>query len=382
MSPIRVMLVIEATAGGTARYLSAVIPALVERDIEVHLVYSARRDPSFREEIRRFQAMNVQATEIDMARHISPVDDVIAGWRLRRLIAALRPDVVHLHSSKAGALGRLASVGALASPLYTPHAFAFLDRAHPVRSWIYLMLEKLLARWTGALVAVSESEAQAARLHGLVPPGALHVIPNAVVVSQTQRPLRRPGEPLILGSLGRMEEQKDPQRLVELARELARRQVPVEMRVGGEGPLLEACRKRARGMEHLRFLGHVEDAPEFYASIDVFVLTSRYEGLPYSVLDAMHHSLPVVAFDVPGVRDVVTHAVTGLLTRPGDVRGLADTVVSLVENPALAWRMGAEGAARIAREFRFEQQVDALVELYRRCASTPSTGSGTSGVGR
>ena len=141
------MLVMEATAGGTARYLETIVPALAGQGLQLHVVCCARREPSFRDVMKRFRTANVRVTELAMVRRLSPWADLISLLRLLRLIRRSRPDVVHVHSSKAGALGRLAAaIGIPGTLLYSPHAFAFLDYTHPTRSWTYLMLEKFLAR--------------------------------------------------------------------------------------------------------------------------------------------------------------------------------------------------------------------------------------------
>jgi glycosyltransferase involved in cell wall biosynthesis len=114
----------------------------------------------------------------------------------------------------------------------------------------------------------------------------------------------------------------------------------------------------------VHFRGWVDDIAGFYASMDIFAITSRYEGLPYSLLDAMAHGLPTVGFDVPGVSDLVVPGTTGLLAPPGDVEALAAHAAFLIGNPDLRRAMGEAARRRIEPSFTLGSQVESLIRTY------------------
>lgn len=323
----------------------------------------------------------VQVTELDMWRRVRPFRDAAAVMGLRRLLRVSRPDLLHLHSSKAGAIGRLAAAFSGTGPVvYTPHAYAFLDVAAGWRRAFYLAAERVLARLADMVVAVSESEREATLRHGLQPASRVTVVPNGLD-EQTLRALERgethhAGESagvLRLGALGRLERQKAPLRLLDLATALRRRGVRFGLAVAGEGSLASACRTEARqrGIDGVvRFLGHVDDVRAFYRDIDVFVTTASFEGMPYSILDAMAAAVPVVGFDVPGVRDLVTSGETGYLSPAFDIERMVDSVSDLAARADLGRSMGLAGRQRVRASFRLDRQVDALVELYESAATS------------
>ena len=376
--PLKVLLVMEATYGGTGRYLRQVTLGLLGRGVEVEVVCSARRFPAFAEVMEEMRAAGAGVTEIDMRREVRPIRDALAILRLRRVFRRLDPDVIHLHSSKAGALGRVAAAATRSAPVaYSPHAYAFLDRTSRWRSSLYLLVEKALGGLTHRLVAVSESEGRLTVEHALVPQDKVAVVRNGVEVStatchaafQEQRGSAR--RPVRLGSLGRLERQKAPLRLLGLASELRQQGIAFTLDIAGSGSLLEECRHacRTRGLlDCIRFRPSEIEPEGFHASIDVFIIPSTYEGLPYSVLDAMASRLPVVGFDVVGVNDLVVPGTTGFLASPFRIDEMARHVSRLASDPELRRSMGRMAAERVRTHFRFDRQIEELIAVYRSLA--------------
>ncbi len=369
----RVALVMEATAGGTARHLESVARGLVDRGLTPAIIASCERDPHFRFVLRDLSQLGCEVVELPMVRAVSPVVDLRLAWTLRGILRRLQPDVVHLHSSKAGALGRLARAwGAPGRVAYSPHAFAFLQEEPRLRTGMYALIEKALAFWTDCLIAVSPSEAQVAVERHLVSPRRIAVVANGVDLPTGYRDhLSAIDEhgPLRLGFLGRLEAQKEPLRLLELAGALRTRAIDFNLTIMGDGSLREPMEQRVRTMgleDVVRLLPAARDVEPFYSRMDVFVTTSRYEGLPYAVLDAMARSLPVAGFEVPGICDCVDDGVTGVLVPFDRSDQLAERLHGLAGNAAERKRLGLQGRARVAAMFRRESQMDELVTTYQR----------------
>jgi glycosyltransferase involved in cell wall biosynthesis len=372
---VKVVHVLEAMDGGTARHVVEVLSALDHTRLETVLVYSARRRPRLARGLAgELARQGIRTVELPMAASISPVADTVAALRLARLLRREAPDCVHLHSSKAGGIGRIAAAACPGTPLiYSPHAFSFLGERR-LQAQLYARLEKALAARTDLVVAVSASERQIVLDRKLLPPERVIVVPNGVRDSDWPRPTAPASRPPRLGFLGRFAAQKNPQLLVEAAGLLRRGGVELELWMAGDGAELEACRRLAARVglgPRVRFLGFLgrEEVRSFYDAVDIFCLPSRYEGLPYSALDAMMASLPMVGFVAPGVVDVIRHEHNGLLSRPFSLTAYADDLRRLLLDAQLRRRLGANGRRYALRSFRLADQTRALAEIYRKVAA-------------
>lgn len=298
---MRILLVIEPSGGGSGRHVIDLAQALIEAGHAVSLIYSPlRAEPRFEAEAAALSLRHLEP--LPMRRAVGPWDlgTVLA---LRRLIARLGPfDVVHGHSTKAGALARLAAP-ASAARVYTPHAFA-TQNPGARGAWLYGAAEALLAwAFCEAVIAVSAEEAVHARRRGL-PADRLHVVPNGLATSpsQTRLAARRflglSDDQRVVGFVGRLSPQKNPVLFAQAVRLAQARDPRILGVLIGEGELSEAV--RAAGGAAVRLLGAL-DARPLMAGFDLFAVTSRYEGLAYAMLEAAAAGLPILSSEVGGV---------------------------------------------------------------------------------
>lgn len=240
---------------------------------------------------------------------------------LARVVGRVGPDLVHLHSAKAGLAGRLAVRGRIPT-LFQPHAWSFDAVTGPVaaaaRAW-----ERGASRWTDRLIAVSDAELAAGRAAGVTTPAM--VVPNGV---DTDRFAPHPGPvadgvPTVL-CLGRVTRQKGQDLLLK-AWPWVRTAVPAARLVlVGDGPQRAAWSAGTDGS--VRWESATSDPRRWYLDADVVVLPSRWEGMPLVALEAMACGRPVVGFDVTGVAEAIGDG--GTVVPAGDVRALADAVVA------------------------------------------------------
>jgi glycosyltransferase involved in cell wall biosynthesis len=258
---------------------------------------------------------------------ISPRDDAVALRRLRRVLRDRQVEVVHTHSAKAGALGRVAahSIG-VPRIVHTLHGFPFHDFQGRASHAAYVSIERRLSRITDAVLAVGTGVAVEALRRGLARPEQLHTIGPAVdpptvwLCPQTRARARDlldlPGDALVVGTVGRLDYQKAPEHLIEAVQRLSR---PAFLVWIGDGELAaQAARAAAvRGIaDRVRFLGNRDDVPQLLPGFDIFAMASRYEGLPCAIVEAQQCGVPVVATAVNAVSDVVIPGETGLLVPP------------------------------------------------------------------
>jgi glycosyltransferase involved in cell wall biosynthesis len=268
--------------------------------------------------------------------------------RLARVIDRVDPDVVVLHSAKAGLAGRLAVRGRRPT-VFVPHAWSFDAVSGPLAG-LSTTWEVLAARWTDVVVCVSDDEQAAGRAAGIA--ARTVVVPNGVDVDVlTPRPaaparerLGLPDRPTVV-CVGRLAEQKGQDLLLAAWGDVLLALPGAQLVLVGDGPQRAALQGLAG--PGVRFAGAREDPTDFYAAADAVVVPSRWEGGPLVPLEAMAMGRPVVAFDVQGVRASLGH--TGEVVAPGDVRGLAAALVGLLTAP-----QDAAARGRAARERALE----------------------------
>jgi glycosyltransferase involved in cell wall biosynthesis len=316
---------------------------------------------------------------------ISPAKDSRALRRITEQLACGGYDVVHTHSAKAGALGRLAAERA-GTPhvVHTFHGFPFHEFQSRARRAAYVGIERYLGRRTDCFLAVGGAVAAEAIRRDIAAPERVRVInpaidcpaaPASPAIRAAAR--RRLGVPIgcwAVGTVGRVDYQKAPECFVDAIAGLDRPDVYAVWI--GDGPGRSKMEKlaRRRGLQgRFTCTGHRDDVPELLPGLDVFAMASRYEGLPCAVAEAMTVGLPVVATAVNAVPDVVLPGETGLLASPERPQQLAAAIRYMLDEPAEAARMAAAAHRLITDRFTPESLAAVLDAAYR---------GGVSGVAR
>ncbi|HVS09413.1 MAG TPA: glycosyltransferase [Planctomycetota bacterium] len=377
---LSVVHVMECTIGGARRHLVDCARSLRAAGVEVAVVAAAERQRDFRGDLEALAREGVAVHELAMVRQVSPRRDRAQLRELERLLARLRPDVVHTHSSKAGVLGRLASLSSgIGVRVHTPHTFAFLFRSmfSPLARGLYREVERALAGSTERFVAVSAGEAATLRASGIVDPARIRVVANGIDPAPwlAARPIARaelgvePGPPLcaVVGLLNAAKGQ-------DLALEALARPGNEELRLllvghGEERERLEALARRLGLERRVRFLGWRTDVPAIVAACDFLVLPSRWEGMPYAVLEALAAGRPVVASDVDGARELVGDSRCGRIVGQESVEELAEAMAEMAAlSRGAREALGAEGRRRVLAGYTLERMREGLLRLYAEVA--------------
>lgn len=287
--------------------------------------------------------------------------------RLRRLLIELEPDVVHLHSSKAGLAGRLALRGRVPT-LFQPHLWSFQALDGPLRR-VCAAWERFASRWTDQLVCVSDDELTAGREAGVSSPAA--VVCNGVDTDSlrpgdsaaARRRVALGGDAPTAVCVGRMAQQKGQDQLLSAWPSVLREVPGARLVLVGAGPMRESWRAShpVAGDPSVVWRGNTGAASDFYTAADVVVLPSRAEGMALVPLEAMACARPVVAFDVGGVRQSVGDA--GAVVPPGDIEALAVAVAARLANPVLARAEGRRGRDRAVCLFDHGRMGDRIAHL-------------------
>jgi len=317
-----------------------------------------------------------------LVRDISPLRDLQALLELRRLFVLEKPDVVHTHSSKAGILGRLAAaLAGVPVIVHTYHGFGFHDRQPPLLKGVYVLLERFCARLTTQLIFVSRANAEYAECHALRGAEGGLLLRSGILLadfpargdfSRLRASAGVGAGDLLVVSIGNLKPQKNAADFVAAAARTSARVPAARFVFIGDGPQRAALEEqvRALGLEgRLSFLGWRKDAAEWLAAADVFALTSLWEGLPRSLVEAMKTGLPSVCYAVDGVTDVLKDGLNGFLVAPGDVEAFCERLAGLLEDPELRRRLGGVASRSIGPEFDIDAMVRSQESLYERlCA--------------
>lgn len=292
-----------------------------------------------------------------LVRAIRPVQDIKALFSLTRLLRRIRPLIVHTHSSKAGILGRWAAhLAGVPVIVHSVHGFGFTPGQHPLLKRLLIQLERWSSAFTQWVFTDSEANRQQGITLGLftedrsamLPPGVDLQAIRAVWIDRTNK--RRglgldPMRPLI-GMVAPFKPQKCPVDFVRVAAHVCRQRPDAHFVMVGDGELRQAVEEEIRRlglMQSITLTGWRRDVPEIMKCLDVFLLTSGWEGLPRVYLEALSCGVPAVGTRVDGAAEVVIDGVNGFLKEPGDIGGLADRVLWLLNNIEAAKAMGAQG---------------------------------------
>jgi glycosyltransferase involved in cell wall biosynthesis len=355
--PRLLILITLSELGGAQTAVALLLPGLVDR---FDVTLAAQGSGPLRDAA---QAAGVPYVELEHVRRpIHPWHDALALVELLRLCRRLRPDIVHAHSSKVGVLGRLAAwLARVPVRVFTVHGWSFAAY-DGLAGRLYLWIERLMRPLTTAVVCVADAtlrQGVAARACG---PASAVVIHNAVDIASFHARPETAGTCRIV-SVGRFAYPKDFATLLD-ALELV--EGDWHAALVGEGPGLAEVADRVDSRARVEVLGSRDDVSEVLARSDAFVLSSRSEGFPVSILEAMAAGLPVVATDVGGVAEAVVQDETGDLVPPGDPQALAEALERLVADPLRRRRLGEAGRARALRLFDVPRYRAVHLDLYRR----------------
>jgi glycosyltransferase involved in cell wall biosynthesis len=314
-------------------------------------------------EMRRYQ---IPCAPIQsLRRSIHALHDLSAVGEIKRALQRVQPDLVSTHTAKAGILGRLAARAAGIPALFTPHGWAITDRISAAGGRIFRLAERVAAPMAHTIVNVCEAERQLAMDHAIAGSEKLAVIHNGVRDIATSLLARPSIDPPRLTMVARFEAPKDHELLLRALVPL--RQFDWKLDFIGNGPLEDSIRTFAIDLgllPRIHFAGHSVNTAEHLSQSQIFVLTSKSEGFPRSILEAMRAGLPVIASDVGGVREAVADRVTGLVVPRGEVTGLTGALSTLILSPTLRRAYGRAGRLRYEQNFTFDLMAAKTMALY------------------
>ncbi len=299
--------------------------------------------------------------------------DLHAGWKLARIIKDLRPDIVHAHDPHAVALASLAlsfMTSGTCPGLIASRRVAFHLKGHAFSRWKYHQVDSFVAASNAIrdmLIADGIDADRVVTVHEGIDLHRVQVEPAANIHAEFWLPKQAP----IVGAVAALTQEKGHKYLIDAAAQTVRDVPDARFVILGEGELRPALERQVKELhleKHVVLPGFRADILSFIRSFDLFVMSSLFEGLGTSLLDAMALSKATVASDTGGIPEVVSDGETGLLVPPRDARALASAIATLLKDPERRERMGRAGLDRVTHLFSADQMVEKTLDVYRRHA--------------
>lgn len=375
----KLVLIAETVMDGVGKHVVDLIDYLDKSFFEIYVIHGIHRTDYRFSEIKLKWAGKVTFIPVDtLYREIDPANDLKAFREIRGHLKAIGPDIVHCHSSKAGVLGRIAakSLG-IQRVFYTPHAYAMQGQSHwTSKRRFYWLIEKTLAHFaTRHTFNVSEGEKQFAVDLGVEKPDHFVVAYNALSGDVThtnpealKKELGIPEEAFVVGCVARLFYQKNPEDFFKIAKLLLEQDPNYRFIWVGTGEMMDAMKawcREAGIYSAVYFVGHRKNVDAYLNLFDVFLSTSHYEGLPYTLVEAMRASCPIVASDVVGNNEVVISGVNGFLYAAGKVQSGVNAINRLKMDEGLKRQMSESGYNRFQEFFTIDQMISKIEKFYK-----------------
>ena len=351
--------------GGASVHLLDLAQGMIEKGHQIHILVGGTG--AFTEALDK---NNIDYTSlIHLKRELSIQHEVLGYFEIRKQLERLNPDIVHCHSTKAGLLGRLAAKSLNIPVMFTAHGWAFTDGVGAKKQKIYAAIERGLSKLSDAIITVSEYDRQHGFKHNVGSQQLVTTVHNGVpdVIKPTNNTQNLVPKMIMVA---RFEEPKDQYFLINTLAELPKA-LDWQLDLIGDGPNLQKCKDLTKSKQldnKVIFHGQSFKVQEFLNQADIFILISKYEGFPLTILEAMRASLPIIASDVGGVNESVNPN-NGFLIAKNDSAALTDALTKLISDANLRNELGGNSRKLYETYFTFETMLEKTLNIYYKILS-------------
>lgn len=304
-----------------------------------------------------------------LRRSLDPVADIRGVMEVRAFLRALKPALLHAHSSKAGVVGRIAARSCGVPVIFTAHGWSFTEGVPAVQRALYKLIDRVTVPLAAQVISVSEFDRQLALQNRVGQADRIATVHNGMPDVAAELMADPAVTPPRLVMVARFEPQKDHETLLRALATL--RDLHWSLSLLGDGPLLDRMSALAAELgidDRIEFCGYQPAVASVLAESQIFVLATNWEGLPLTIVEAMRAGLPVIASNVGGVAELIDDGETGCLVPARDVDALAAALRPLIADAALRSRLGAAGRAKYRAGFTFEHMYRKTIAVYDRIA--------------
>jgi len=364
-------LVTQSEFGGAQRYIIDLASNLSQKNYEI-TVAAGGKDLLFsklaEKNIKYFCLKN-------LVREIDLWHDLLAYFEIKKLIKRIRPDIIHLNSSKAGVIGALAGhrLG-VKKIIYTVHGFVLNE---PMSAWkkkLYLWAERFSGRYKDVLICVSDFDRQVGIKYNIVPEKKLVTINNGIdkinflEKNEARRYLGLPQDKIIIGTIANFYLTKGLSYFIQAAAIIYKILPEIKFTIIGDGQIrteLETLIKQHGLQNNFILTGAKPEAWKYLKAFDLYICSSVKEGFPFSIIEAMQAQLPIIATKVGGIPEIIQDNATGLLINPANQTELSEAIIKLINNKSLAEQLAGQAQLKALEKLSLRQMVDKTEATYQ-----------------
>jgi len=335
-----------------------------------------------KERVEELRRQSIQITTIaEMGREISLWSDIKALLKLYQIIYREKPDIVHTHTAKAGAIGRIAAwLAGVPIIIHTFHGHVFHDYFGKVKTWLFIQFERWLAKITTCIIVISRSQKYdivtkfriSNKKKVITIPLGLELERFLLIDKDTfhlKNELGISRNEFLIGIVGRIVPIKNHELLLKVIKLLREQQLPVHLCIVGDGELRNELIQSARDkniLNYTHFTGWRLDMEKIYSGMDLLALSSLNEGTPVAIIEAMASQVPVVATAVGGVPDLISDCETGLLSAPNDANDLAEKIRQILVNPEMTTKIIKKARKSVEKSYHYRRLIKDIQNLYEK----------------
>lgn len=367
---MKIVHITQATSGGVYTYISDLMTSLRERGCSQALFCPEEGPLMDKTTDNGFEVESIHAV-----REISPLSDLRVGFEIASAIKRHKPDLVHLHSSKAGAIGRLIFEGT--PVIYTPHGWAFNMAVSQLKQSVYAMTEKFLSASTVRIIAISKYEYKSAIDRNICEPEKMVLIENGInleafepVSSLNRRQIRRhyavKDDEILIGAVGRLTDSKNPALFIDIAKTL-KADARLRFMWVGDGELSDDMMTLAEEQgvaDRIIFTGWTERVGAHMQAMDIGLHTASWEGFGLAIAEFMAAGVPVVSSSVGGTTEIIDDGITGFLCDNADLNSYIDPIRLLIADPILKENITQNALKAVREKYAHQRLVDQHIKLY------------------
>lgn len=372
---MKVLHIVEAFAGGILTYLKTLVNEMDE-DYQCYILYARRSETP--DDLDSIFGKAILIESKNLTREIDLLRDVSAIAEARRIIKEIRPDIVYAHSSKAGAVARIANVGLKSSCIYNPHGWAFNMKGSLKKQKVYAALERMLAPFCDKIICISNTEKRSALKNGVGRENQITVIQNGIDMEQkphrtdlqvNREGLNIPQESFVVGMVGRLSRQKAPDVFVYMAKQVLENIPDAYFLMVGDGDMREEMEALIQSLglaDRFRLTGWADNPREYVDLFDVAVLLSRWEGFGLVIPEYMLAKKPIVAAAVDAIPELIQDRVNGLLVTAENPAGACSAVCELYQDQVLRENLIRQGTLDVREKYDAKRVVEAHIRLFQQ----------------
>jgi glycosyltransferase involved in cell wall biosynthesis len=362
---------IAQAAGGVERYMIMLLENMNKSEYRNIVVCS------YDFNIYKLKDISEVIEQVKMHRKINLFKDVIAIHKVRRLIKKYKPDILYMHSSKAGMIGRLANLGLKTKVMYNPHGWAFNMRVSKIKQKAIALAEKILSNFCNKIIAISDAEKESALSMGICSENKIEVIFSGIDIEKfkeitkgftlTREMLGISKEAYVIGMVGRITKQKAPDTFIKAAVEIRKIITNAYFIIVGDGDekkqLLKLINKNDME-ENVLITGWVDNPLEYVRLFDIAMMLSRWEGFGLALTEYMISKKPVIATNVDSIPNLINHDINGYLVKVDDIKQIVDGVIKIHSNFEYKESLISNSFNRVIKKFNIKRVAKSHEKLF------------------